>query len=245
MMLVMKAFRHDVGILAFVPLTRGGNHMYQADWSVIGNNMDMFLDGALKTLEISFLALLISLPIGILFGLGRISRNKFIKFFASVYVEIMRGVPLLVLLFWIFFVLGRFLHLGSYWAAILGLAMFSGAFIAEIVRAGIQSVPKGQMEAARSAGMSYFQAMRYIILPQAFRRVLPPMASQLIILIKDSSLVSVIAVVDLTLNAKNLVTTSFRSLEVWTFVALLYFIMTFSLSLIIRYFEKRLNASEQ
>jgi polar amino acid transport system permease protein len=113
------------------------------------------------------------------------------------------------------------------------------------VRAGIQSVPKGQMEAARSAGMSYFQAMRFIILPQAFRRVLPPMASQLIILIKDSSLVSVISVVDLTLNAKNLVTTSFRSLEVWTFVALLYFIMTFSLSLIIRYFEKRLNASEQ
>ncbi|WP_255551128.1 ABC transporter permease subunit [Sporosarcina sp. E16_8] len=100
------------------------------------------------------------------------------------------------------------------------------------------------MEAARSSGMSYTQAMRYIILPQAFRRVLPPLASQFIILIKDSSLVSVISAADLTLNAKNLVATSFRSLEVWTFVAVIYFIMTFSLSLIIRYFEKRLLSRE-
>ena len=94
----------------------------------------------------------------------------------------MRGVPLLVLLIWIFFVLGQFLKLGSYWGAIFGLAIFSGAFIAEIVRSGIQAVPKGQMEAARSSGMSHTQAMRYIILPQAFRRVLPPLASQFIIL---------------------------------------------------------------
>ncbi len=145
---------------------------------------------------------------------------------------------------WIFFVLGQFLKLGAYWGAILGLAIFTGAFIAEIVRSGIQGVPKGQMEAARSSGMSNTQAMRYIVLPQAFRRVLPPLASQFIILIKDSSFVSVISATDLTLNAKNLVATSFRSLEVWTFVALIYFIMTFSLSLIIRYFEKRLLSRE-
>ena len=136
------------------------------------------------------------------------------------------------------------MRLGPYWSAILGLATFSGAFIAEIVRAGIQSVPKGQMEAARSSGMTYAQAMRLIILPQAFRKVLPPMASQFIILIKDSSLVSVISVIDLTLIAKNLVATSFRSLEVWTFVALLYFIMTFTLSQIIRYFEKKYQVTE-
>lgn len=218
--------------------------MYVMDWSVIPANMDIFIEGVLLTLEISFYALLLSLPIGILFGLGRISKNKIIYTISSIYVEVMRGVPLLVLLLWIFFVLGQFLNLGSYFSAILGLSLFSGAFVAEIVRSGIQSVPKGQMEAARSSGMSYVQAMRFIILPQAFRRVLPPLASQFIILIKDSSLVSTVAVVDLTLNAKNLVATSFKSLEIWTFVALLYFVMTFSLSLLVRYMEKRLKVSE-
>ncbi|GIN63598.1 hypothetical protein J27TS8_35910 [Robertmurraya siralis] len=216
--------------------------MYQPDWSVIPQNMGLFLEGILLTLEISALALVISIPIGIILGLCRISKNKIISFLATTYIEIMRGVPLLVLLFWIFFVMGRFLQLGPYWSAIVGLAAFSGAFVAEIVRAGIQSVPRGQMEAARSSGMSYVQAMRLIILPQAFRKVLPPLASQFIILIKDSSLVSVISVVDLTLVAKNLVATSFRSIEVWTFVAVLYFIMTFTLSQIIRFLEKKYNS---
>lgn len=218
--------------------------MYNYDWSVIPRNMDVFIDGALKTLEISAIAILLAIPIGVLFGLGRISKNKIIYFISSTYIEIMRGVPLLVLLLWIFFVLGQFVRLGSYWSAIIGLALFAAAFIAEIVRSGIQGVPKGQMEAARSLGMSHTKAMTHIILPQAFRRVLPPLASQFIMLIKDSSLVSIIAATDLTLNAKNLVATSFASIEVYTFVALVYFIMTFSLSLIIRYFEKRLLKSE-
>ena len=122
--------------------------------------MDVFIEGALKTLEISALALLIGIPIGIIFGMGRISKNKIIRLLSSIYVEVMRGVPLLVLLIWIFFVLGQFLKLGAYWGAIIGLAIFTGAFIAEIVRSGIQGVPKGQMEAARSSGMSYTQAMR-------------------------------------------------------------------------------------
>ncbi|MDF1509788.1 amino acid ABC transporter permease [Robertmurraya sp. DFI.2.37] len=216
--------------------------MYQPDWSVIPQNIGLFWEGVLLTLEISALALVISIPIGIILGLCRISKNKIISFLATSYIEIMRGVPLLVLLFWIFFVMGRFLQLGPYWSAIVGLAAFSGAFVAEIVRAGIQSVPRGQMEAARSSGMTYVQAMRLVILPQAFRKVLPPLASQFIILIKDSSLVSVISVVDLTLVAKNLVATSFRSIEVWTFVAVLYFIMTFTLSQIIRFLEKKYNS---
>ncbi|MFF2753462.1 amino acid ABC transporter permease [Psychrobacillus sp. NPDC058041] len=218
--------------------------MYQYDWSVIGRNMDIFISGALKTLEISALAILIAIPIGIIFGLGRISKNKIFRFISSAYVEIIRGVPLLVLLIWIYFVLGQYFRLGSFWGSIVGLAVFAGAFIAEIVRSGIQAVPRGQMEAARSLGMSHSKAMTHIILPQAFRRVLPPLASQFIMLIKDSSLVSVIAATDLTLNAKNLVATSFRSIEVWTFVALIYLIMTFSLSLIIRFLEKRLLKSE-
>jgi polar amino acid transport system permease protein len=160
-------------------------------------------------------------------------------------VEFFRGVPLLVLLIWIFFVLGRFLRLGAYWSAIVGLAVFSGAFVAEVVRAGIQAVPKGQMEAARASGMTYIQAMKLVILPQAIRKVLPPLASQFIILIKDSSLVSVISVVDLTLIGKNLVATTFRSLEVWSFIALLYFVMTFGLSKIIALLERKFRAEWQ
>ena len=218
---------------------------YEFDWGVIPDNIDVFLEGALLTLEISAISLLLSLPIGIIFGFGRISRNIGVRLIASTYVEIMRGVPLLVLLMFVYFGLGAIFGLSSYWSAIVSLAVFEGAFLAEIFRSGIQSVPKGQMEAARSSGMSNFQAMRYIILPQAIRRTLPPAASQFIMLIKDSSLVSVIAGVDLTLKAKNLVSSSFRALEIWAFVAVIYFIMTFSLSLLIRYFEKRMLKNEQ
>jgi polar amino acid transport system permease protein len=218
--------------------------MYQADWSVVPENIGLLLDGVLLTLQISAIALMISIPIGIVLGLCRISRNKLLSFVASTYIEFIRGVPLLVLLFWIFFVLGKFLQLGTYWSAVLGLAIFSGAFVAEIVRAGIESIPKGQMEAARASGMSYIQAMRLVILPQAFRKMLPPFASQFIILIKDSSLVSVISVTELTLVAKNIVATSFRSLEIWTAVAILYFLISFSLSQVIRFFERRYKLRE-
>ena len=208
-------------------------------WPVVTQNFDLLLEGAFLTLKISLTALLFSIPLGILVGLCRVSTKKIVRFIATAYVEFIRGVPLLVLLIWIYFVLGSYFKLGSYWSAIMGLAVFSAAFISEIVRSGIKAVPRGQMEAARSSGMTYIQAMIFVILPQAVRIVLPPMASQFIILIKDSSLVSTVAVVDLTLIGKNLVATTFRSLEIWTAIALLYFVMTFSLSLVIRYFEKK------
>lgn len=208
-------------------------------WNVITNNLDFFAQGVGLTLQISAWALLFSIPIGVLLGLMRISKKKILYIPATCYVEFVRGVPLLVILFWIYFVAGTFFSLGSYWAGVAGLSLFSGAFIAEIVRAGIEAIPKGQMEAARSSGMSYMQAMRFVILPQAIRVVLPPMASQFIILIKDSSLVSVIALSELTLVAKNLITTTMRAMEIWTFVALLYFVMTFTLTRVIRYFEKK------
>lgn len=209
------------------------------NWSVITKNMGLFIEGILLTLRISLTALIIAIPIGIIFGLFRVSKNKLLSYFSSIYVEIIRGVPLIVLLIWIYFVIGKYFNFSSYWSAVMGLAIFSSAFLAETVRAGIQSVHRGQMEAARSSGMTYFQAMKYVILPQAIRAVLPPMASEFIMIIKNSSLVSTIAVVELTLIGKNLVATTFRSLEVWTFIALLYFMMTFTLSKIIKYFEKK------
>lgn len=218
--------------------------IYQPDWSIITNNLDIFWEGLLLTLRISGLSLLLAIPIGIIVGIGRISKNRLIKFLASAYVEIIRGIPLIVILIWIYFVLGQFLKLGSFWGSIVSLAIFSGAFIAEIVRGGIQSIPKGQMEAARSSGMTHFQAMKLIILPQAIRKTLPPMASQFILLIKDSSLVSTISAVDLTLKATNLAAISYRYIEIWSFVAVVYFAVTFTLSLIIRQFEKKLLKNE-
>lgn len=213
--------------------------MNNMNWSVIWQNLPLFFMGVRMTLTISFLALLVSIPIGAVAGLFRVSRIRPLRIIAAAYVEFFRGVPLLVLLIWIFFVLGRYLKLGPWWSAVMGLGIFSGAFVAEIVRSGIQSVPKGQMEAARASGMTYIQAMRYVILPQAVRKVLPPLASQFIILIKDSSLVSVISIVELSMVAKNLVATTFRSVEIWTFVAVLYFCMTYGLSQVIAFCERR------
>lgn len=209
------------------------------NWAVIPRFMDILIKGILMTMQISAVSLLIAIPIGIIMGLMRVSKNKAIYAVSSVYVEIVRGVPLLVLLLWIYFGLGQFVRLGAYWSGALSLAIFSGAFIAEIVRSGIESVPKGQIEAARSSGMTYTQAMKLVILPQAIRTVLPPMASQFILLIKDSSLVSTISIVELTLTAKNIIATSSRPMEIWTFVALLYFIVTFTLSKVIHFFEKK------
>jgi polar amino acid transport system permease protein len=213
-------------------------------WDVVEDNIGLLMKGLSLTVEISAYALLLSIPLGILLGLCRVSSNRILSSLAVGYVEFVRGVPLLVLLLWIFFVLGKFLRLGPFWSGVVALGLFSAAFIAEIVRAGIQAIPRGQMEAARSSGMTYIQAMRFIILPQAFRKVLPPMASQFITLIKDSSLVSVISVVDLTQVAKNLVATSFRALEVWTFVAVVYFAITFLLSQLIAQLERRYRVSE-
>ena len=214
------------------------------NWNVIPRHMDLFIDGVIMTLKLSFWALIISIALGIILGLCRVSKKKYLNIPATVYIEFMRGIPLLVLLIWIYFVLNPYLGLSAFWAATFGLSVFSAAFVAEIVRAGIQSVPRGQMEAARSSGMTHIQAMKKIILPQAFRKVLPPLASQFIILIKDSSLVSVISVVDLTMVGRNVSATSFRTLEVWTFIALLYLVMTVSLSQIIRYIEKKYQVNE-
>ncbi len=209
------------------------------NWTVIPRFLDILIEGILYTMQISAISLIMAIPIGILFGLMRVSKNKVVYGLSSIYVEIVRGVPLLVLLLWIYFGVGQVIKLGSYLSGALSLAIFSSAFIAEIVRTGIESVPKGQMEAARSSGMTYTQAMKLVILPQAIRTVLPPMASQFILLIKDSSLVSTISVVELTLTAKNVIATSFRPMEIWTFVALLYFTVTFTLSKIIKYFENK------
>lgn len=202
------------------------------------------LVGLWVTLKISALSLVFALLLGLVAGLGRVSSNPAAANLAATYVELIRGTPLLVQIFIMYFFIGSVLSLSPLTAGVAALSVFTGAYVAEIVRAGIEAVPKGQMEAARSLGMSVAQAMRFVILPQALRRTLPPLAGQFISLIKDSSLVSIIAITDLTKAGREVVSSTFNPFEVWFTVALMYLALTFSLSLLVRRLERRLSASD-
>ncbi len=200
--------------------------------------------GLWVTLWISAVASVIGLIIGVVTGLCRVSKNLTLRQLSITYIEIIRGTPLLVQLFIFYFFLGTVLNIGRLPSGICALGIFAGAYVAEIIRAGIQSIPKGQMEAARSLGMNVPQAMVYIILPQAFKRTLPPLAGQFISLIKDSSLVSVIAITDLTKSGREVITSTFAVFEIWFVVAFLYLILTFTLSQVVAWVERRLAVSD-
>ncbi|WP_210395515.1 amino acid ABC transporter permease [Motiliproteus sediminis] len=200
--------------------------------------------GLLTTLKLSVVSLVFAMVIGLFTGLARISDNPALRNLAITYIELIRGTPLLVQIFIFYFFIGTVLDLDRFTAGVAALAVFTGAYIAEIVRSGIQSIPPGQMEAARSLGMNYVQAMTNVILPQAFKRTLPPMAGQFINLIKDSSLVSVIAITDLTKAGREVVSSTFAPFEVWFTVALLYLVLTGALSWAVQRLEKRLAASD-
>jgi polar amino acid transport system permease protein len=202
------------------------------------------------TLQISVMATVFGVIIGIISGLMRISDNPALKWTAIVYVELIRGSPLMVqILIW-YFVLGTLINdllaaygigqIPAFWYGVASLACFAGAYVSEIVRAGIQSIHKGQTEAARSLGMSYAQSMRYIILPQALRRILPPLAGQFISLIKDSSLLGIIAIRELTKAAREAVTATLQPFEVYILLGLLYLVLTFTLSMYVQHLERRM-----
>ena len=196
--------------------------------------------GLWLTLKISAVALVFALLLGVIAGLGRVAQNPAARNLAATYVELIRGTPLLVQIFIFYFFVGTVLNLSAFTAGVAALSVFTGAYVAEIVRAGIEAVPRGQMEAARSLGMSYAQAMRHVVLPQAFRQSLPSLAGQFINLIKDSSLVSIMALTDLTKAGREVVSSTFSPFEVWFTVAALYLLLTGSLSLLVRRLEKRL-----
>lgn len=202
------------------------------------------LVGLYITLKISVISIFFAIIIGIVAGILRISGNPILKKLTITYIELIRGTPLLVQIFIFYFFIGTVLNLDRFSAGVASLAIFAGAYIAEIVRAGIQSISKGQMEAARTLGMSYYQAMRYIVLPQALKRTLPPMAGQFISLIKDSSLVSVISITDLTKAGREVVTSTFSPFEVWFTVAIMYLVLTSTLSFVVQLLERRLAESD-
>ncbi len=200
--------------------------------------------GLLMTLWLSAAASFFGLIIGLLTGLCRVSKNTTLRSLSTFYVEVIRGTPLLVQIFIFYFFLGTVLDISRIVAGISALAIFAGAYVAEIIRAGIQSIPKGQTEAARSLGMSKTQNMIHIVMPQALKRVLPPLAGQFISLIKDSSLVSVIAITDLTKSGREVITSTFATFEIWFTVALLYLVLTSVLSQLIAWIERRLAVSD-
>lgn len=229
--------------------------------------------GIVTTIRITLISFLIALGLGLITGLGRISNNVFFRNLATLYVEFIRGVPMLVLIFFIALVavpatvtglnsLGHWLQstglsilatpflalenkaIDMSVRAIVALSVTYGAFLAEIFRAGIQSVSKGQMEAARSQGMSSSQAMFYIILPQAIRNVLPALGNDFVAMLKDSSLVSVLAVRDVTQVARLYAGSSFRFNEAYMTLAILYLSMTIVLSLLVKYVERRVRQDE-
>jgi len=227
-----------------------------------GRIFRFLLDGVAVTLGLTVVSFAFILLIGLVGGLGRLSKNPIINGIATLYVEIIRGIPLMVQLLYIWFALPQLLDLIGYKlkgisvlagvgqlfidlklspfvAAVTGLSICYGAYMSEIFRAGIESIPKGQMEAARSLGMSYFQAMRYVILPQAFRVILPPVGNEFVALLKDSSLVSVLAVSDLTRRGREYMARTFESLETWTMVALIYLFLTLFFSRLVRIMESR------
>jgi polar amino acid transport system permease protein len=216
-------------------------HGYVFQFGEVFRELPMLLDGALTTLHISALTLLFSLVVGTIGALCRMSHIRWIRVPAIWYVEVIRNTPLLVQLFFIYFGFSQInIDVSNYTAGLVGLVVNNGAYLTEIVRAGIQAVHKGQFEAGYSLGLSFGQLMRYVVFPQAFRVVYPPLCNQFIGIILWSSLVSTISVHDLALRGKELASTTFRSFEVYTVLTLIYVAMTLLISGLLKLIGRQL-----
>jgi polar amino acid transport system permease protein len=199
------------------------------------------------TVRATFAGYGLALMLGLLTGLMLVSRNPITLSISKLYVEVVRGIPLLVIILYAGFVItpalrdatGGKIDLSGFPGAIIGLGFGYGAYLAEVFRAGIQSIHRGQMEAARSLGMSYFQAMRHVVLPQAIRVVLPPLGNDFIAMLKDSSLISVVALPEILQQGRLWVSRTFRAFEGYNTVALFYLVMTLLLSLLVRFAERK------
>lgn len=216
------------------------------DFSFLPKYYMFFFNGAKFTLVLALFTVIFGVILGVILALMRISNNKLLNFLGTVYVEFIRGTPVLVQVYLIYYGLPSILglNLPDMAAGILALSINSGAYVAEIIRAGIQAVDKGQLEAARSLGMKYSTAMRYIIIPQAIKNILPALGNEFIVVIKESSIVSVIGIHELMYNADTVRGNTFRAFEPLIIAALMYFVMTFTLSKLMGRAERRLKTSD-
>lgn len=206
------------------------------------NSLPLLVVGAGITIQITAISVGLGLIIGMFVGIARICNIKVLRALAAIYIDFLRGTPLLVQIFLIYFALPMVVgqRVDPFIAAITACGINSGAYIAEIFRAGIQAIDAGQMEAGRSLGMTWIQTMRYIIVPQAFKNIIPPLGNEFIALLKDSSLVSVIGFEELTRRGQLIIARTYGSLEIWITVALIYLVMTLTISRLVSYMEKRL-----
>ena len=221
------------------------------DWSVILSNAKFLLLQGLVgigaygggTLRLAIPAILLGFVVGIILGLARMANRAWIHYPAVLYIELIRGVPLVIVIFWFWFLvpvmIGR--PVPEYWVALTAFVMFEGAYIGEIIRAGIQSVPKGQVEAATASGLSYAHLMYDVILPQAIRNMIPALVTQFIVLFKDTSLASIIGMMDLTKAAQTVSERELRPFEMYLFIAVVYWIFTYSMSRVAHRLEVRMS----
>ncbi|EEX35208.1 MULTISPECIES: amino acid ABC transporter permease [Vibrio] len=222
---------------------------YQWGWYVLDpsteqgqTNLKFLSAGFYDTITISLLSMTLAMLIGLLVALPSLSNARWLNGLNRVYVEVIRSIPVLVLLLWVYYGLPTLLDisLDHFWAGVIALTVAESAFMAEVFRGGIQSIAKGQHEAAESLGLNYWQKMRLVILPQAFRQILPPLGNQFVYILKMSSLVSVIGLSDLTRRANELVVNEYLPLEIYTFLVLEYLILILLVSQAVRWLEQRI-----
>lgn len=217
------------------------------DLDLIVSSIPLLLAGAGVTVQITALSVGFGLVIGMFVGIARLASFLPVRAAAAVYVDFIRGTPLLVQIFLIYFALPIVLgtRIDPFIAAITACSINSGAYVAEIFRAGIQSIDKGQMEAGRSLGMTWAQTMRHVILPQAFKRVIPPLGNEFIAMLKDSSLVSVIGFEELTRRGQLIIARTYGSFEIWLTVAFIYLLMTLAIARLVAYLERRYKIDDK
>ena len=209
------------------------------DLDYLFENLPRLLQGAVLTVEISFLAIAIGFWLGVLFGLARLSKNRLLRWPALAYINTIRGTPLLVQLFIIYYGLPQAgIRMGPFMAALVGMSLNDAAYVAEITRGAVQSIERGQWDAARATGLSGFQVLRYVVMPQALKRMIPPLGNEFIQLLKSSSLVSTIAMVELTRTAQLIASATFRPMEMLVGAAAIYLV----LNLVIQYGLSRIEA---
>jgi len=215
-------------------------------WDIIAlfkESLPSLISGLLVTLKVASISLVIAVVLGLIFGLMSIGKSKFLKALSIIYVDIIRGTPLIVQAFFIYFGISSAfgIKMHAVTAGIIAISINAGAYLVEIFRAGIMAVDKGQMEGARCLGLSYSKAMQKVILPQAVRKMIPAFINQFIISLKDTSILSVIGIRELTQSGEIIIASNYRALETWVMVGLLYFILIMVLSYFSRFLERRLR----
>lgn len=217
------------------------------DFSLIWNSLPLLLAGAGVTIEITAIAVGLGFIFGLIASVCRLSGVKILQVIAVCYVNIIRGTPMLVQIFLIYFALPMVIgeRINPFVAAVAACSINSGAYVSEIFRAGIQSVDKGQMEAGRSLGLSWMQTMRYVIMPQAFKHVIPPLGNEFISMTKETSLVSVIGFEELTRRGQLIIAKTYGSFEIWLTVAAIYLVMTLTIARLVSYLERRFATDDR